>query len=260
LNETHRDDWNTHWDEYSDAASENPAQEYRRKVIVGLLGIDGAGQGARVVDIGSGQGDMARDIRRELPSAQILGLELSRSGVEISRKKVPDATFVVRNLLEQEEIPLELQNWGTHAVCSEVIEHVDDPARLLRNARGYLQSSALLVVTAPGGPMSAFDKHIGHRTHFRPETIRRVLENAGYAVERVDRAGFPFFNLYRCVVILRGRKLIDDVSAERNPSGSWLAKTVMRLFHLLFRMNLGSSPWGWQMVATARPSRSGNDD
>jgi SAM-dependent methyltransferase len=250
------DDWDRHWDEYSDAVEENPAQAYRRTVIVSLLGLRSGGEGIRLLDIGSGQGDMALALRTAFPSAQILGLELSRSGVEMSKRKVPNGQFLQRNLLEDVSVPAEQRNWATHAVCSEVIEHVDDPERLLRNARPYMRPDCRLVLTAPGGPMSAFDQHIGHRKHFSSREIDALLRSAGYITEYVGKAGFPFFNLYRCVVILRGKKLIEDISLQRQPSGSWLAATVMRAFHLFFRLNLDNSPWGWQMVAIARSQES----
>jgi len=252
VNDLQRDDWNHHWDEYSADASRNPAQEYRREVILKLLGLRGSGAGVRLLDIGSGQGDMAAYIRAKAPSAEILGLELSQSGVEISRKKVHDARFVQCNLLERARVPENLRGWATHAICSEVIEHVDDPVPLLKNAGDYMHPDCLLVLTAPGGPMSAFDKHIGHRNHFTPSAISELLRHAGYSPEYAGKAGFPFFNVYRWMIILRGKKLIEDVSAERNPSGSRLARFAMVIFHMLFRMNLQSSPWGWQMVARAR--------
>jgi len=148
-----RDDWNSHWEDYSDAAEQNPAQDYCRKVALSLLGLKGAGAGVRVLDIGSGQGDMAAAIRAKFPSAEILGLELSKSGVEISKKKVPDAQFVQRNLLEEVPVPPGQQNWATHAVCSEVIEHVDDPVQLLRSAREYMCLDCVLALTAPVGPI-----------------------------------------------------------------------------------------------------------
>jgi SAM-dependent methyltransferase len=247
-----RDDWDRHWEEYNEGASDNPAQEYRREVIFYLLGLQGSGAGVRLLDIGSGQGDTAAYIRAKAPSTEILGLELSQSGVEISRKKVREAKFVQCNLLEPSRAPKEQRGWATHAICSEVIEHVDDPVLLLRNARDYMRPDCVLVLTAPGGPMSAFDKHIGHRSHFTPSAISDLLRQAGYNPEYAGKAGFPFFNVYRCIVILRGKKLIEDVSAKRNPSGSSLARLAMTIFHVLFRMNLRSSPWGWQMVARAR--------
>ena len=246
------DDWNRHWEEYSQSAEENPAQNYRRDLIFSLLGLRDSGEGARVLDIGSGQGDLSAAILTRFPSTQVLGLELSETGVKISSRKVPEARFVQRDLLDGTEPSGELRGWATHAVCSEVIEHVDDPSRLLKNARAYIAPGGLLVVTAPGGPMSAFDKHIGHRKHWRPDDVAAVLKNAGYESVRATGAGFPFFNLYRCVVILRGRKLIQDVATAPAGRASGSARAAMAVFHWLIRPALNSTRRGWQMVATAR--------
>src|ERR1041385_7223479 len=160
---TTRDDWNQHWHDYSDAAQRNPGQNYRQELVLSLLGVQGSGQGMRILDIGSGPGDMAASIRARFPSAEIMGLELSHSGIEVSLRKVPGARFVQRDLLDRTIPPENQRGWATHAVCSEVIEHLDDPALLLKNARAYMGQGCCLVLTAPGGPMSAFDKYIGHR-------------------------------------------------------------------------------------------------
>lgn len=246
------DDWDRHWEEYTQAAEENPAQNYRRELVFLFLTLPSAGNGVRLLDIGSGQGDFAATVKARYPAAQILGLELSQSGVEISRRKVPEAAFMRCNLLDETHVPEDWRRWATHAVCSEVIEHVDDPASLLRNARLYMSAGCQLVVTAPGGPMSAFDKHIGHRKHWTPSEIEALLHDAGYAAERTTAAGFPFFNLYRCLVILRGKKLIADVSTETTSSMSWSARTAMAVFSTLLRPSLNSTRLGWQMVAGAR--------
>jgi SAM-dependent methyltransferase len=249
---SHQDNWEQHWEEYHQSAAENPAQSYRREVIFSLLGIEGGGKGTRILDIGSGQGDMIAAVRQQYPDAELLGVELSHSGVAISTRKVPAARFVQRDLLQRLDPLPQFKGWATHAICSEVIEHIDDPALLLRNARQYMAPDCHLALTAPGGPMSAFDKHIGHRKHWRPDAIERVLRDAGYEPQRVSGVGFPFFNLYRCLVILRGRKLIQDVSASPSGAASPAARAAMAVFQRLIRLNLNSLRHGWQMVAQAR--------
>jgi len=247
-----RDDWNQHWHAYSETAEQNPAQNYRRELIMSLLGIAGTGEGARILDIGSGQGDMAAALHRQFPAARIVGLELSQTGVDISRRKVPQARFVQKDLLDPSPPSEDLRNWANYAVCSEVIEHLDGPSRLLMNARAYMERGCSLVLTAPGGPMSAFDKHIGHRKHWQHREIEQLLSEAGYVPEVVRGVGFPFFNLYRCVVILRGKKLIEDVGLGPHASTSWTARAAMAVFNVLIRPNLNLSRGGWQMVARAR--------
>ena len=74
-----------------------------------------------------------------------------------------------------------------------------------------------------------------------------MLERAGLVVETAA-AGFPTFNLYRLVVIARGQRLIDDVNDEPG----LLARAVMTVFQALLRVSLFDSPWGWQIVASAR--------
>ena len=249
MSEIHDDNWDKHWDRYAASASRNPAQAMRHELIARLLRRDGGPK--RLFDIGSGQGDMLAKLRPQFPKAKFLGAELSASGVEISKRKVPDAMFLVADLFSPPTEIERFQGWATDAVCSEVLEHVDDPAAFLRAARPYLAADARLVVTVPGGPMSAFDRHIGHRQHFTKKSLTKVLEDGGFIVHRVFRSGFPFFNLYRGVVISRGERLASEVEEG---SGSFLADLAMAAFGVLFNFNLTDSPFGWQMVAVASKS------
>jgi SAM-dependent methyltransferase len=215
-------------------------------LVLGLLeSIDGR-ERERILDIGSGTGALAADLRRRFPTADIVGVELSREGVERARIAVPSATFVQRDLLNDSEVEPRLRGWATAAVCSEVLEHVDEPERQLRGVTPYLEPGCRLVVTVPGGPMSAFDRSIGHRRHFTPQVLSQLLRESGFHVERSQRAGFPFFNLYRLVVIARGRRLMRDAGR-----GSATAGAAMSAFDRLFRLNVDRSPFGWQIVAVA---------
>jgi 2-polyprenyl-3-methyl-5-hydroxy-6-metoxy-1,4-benzoquinol methylase len=250
-----RDDWERHWLDYAEAAEHNPAQQYRRRIVFNLLAL-GPGP-ARVLDIGSGQGDFAAELLRRHPDAEVLGLEVSETGVEIARRKAPGATFLRRDLLQPGEPDYAHREWATHAVCSEVLEHVDRPGELLANVAPYMAPGCQLVVTVPGGPMSAFDRHIGHRRHFAPAALGKLLGGAGFEVEGADGAGLPFFNLYRLVVILRGRRLIDDVTGAGERSESRLAAAVMAVFRVLFRFNLPPGRWGWQTIGLARRQPEG---
>jgi SAM-dependent methyltransferase len=244
------DDWDAHWEAFSSAAARNPAQAYRRRLALGLLEREGPPR--RVLDIGSGPGDMLLAAKQRWPETEVAGIEVSERATVEARAKVPDAAFEVRDLLEVAEPPAELTRWATHAVCSEVLEHVDDPVRVLINARAYMAPGCRLVVTVPGGRMSAFDRHIGHRRHYTPDTLADVLRGAGLDVVETSGAGFPFFNVYRAIVIARGERLIGDVAASRAAAPGLPARAAMIAFRPLFRLNLSRSRWGTQIVGVAR--------
>jgi len=253
------DDWDQHWDDLGARAAGNPANTYRQRLIFQNLGL--CSPGARILDIGSGQGELAVLLRARYPSADIWGIEYSAAGVRrASLAAAHDRLaihFTQRDLLTAQDLAPSEQRWATHAVCSEVLEHVDRPDLLLRHAREYLAPGCRVVVTVPAGPRTAFDRHIGHRPHFTPGSLRETLEAGGFETTRIEQAGAPFFNLYRLTVMLRGRRLIEDLSRSDPSSGSLGAakriKAAYRVFDAAFRLNLPSTPFGWQLVAVASP-------
>jgi SAM-dependent methyltransferase len=240
------DDWDVHWGEYASTAEDNPAQRFRRTLIFERLAE--GGWPARLFDIGAGQGDLLANARMQWPDARLAGVELSAVGVAVAAQRAPDARVIQANLLYETIPEVGLDGWATHAVCSEVLEHVDEPAVLLRNARVFLAPGCRVVVTVPGGPRSAFDRHIGHRRHYDRRSLAAVLTAAGLTRVDVQAAGFPVFNLYKLVVILRGKRLIADARKFGSSSGAALA---MRMFNRLFALARRRGRFGWQLVATA---------
>jgi len=250
-----RDDWNQHGGRYAGNVELNPAQAYRRKLIFERLGLAGATGSARVLELGSGQGDLSTELTGRYPNIELLGLDISHVGLEIAARKVPGGAFFQQDFMQPFAVPERYWGWATHAVCSEVLEHVEDPETVLKNARRCLSPGARIVITVPAGPRSAFDLHIGHRRHFTAQSLERVLIGAGLEIESLDGAGFPFFNLYKLMVVARGKKLIDDV-ADDGPL-SFSTRAAMHAFSWLFELNSAGTPWGWQLVAVAREPHAG---
>ncbi len=251
-----KDDWNRHWGTFGDAVSGNPATAYRSRLIVKFLGK--VESGAAILEIGCGQGEFTLLLAETYPQADVRGIDISAEGVERATRTAHDrhlsVHFAQRDLLQEAELSDHDRGRATLAVCSEVLEHVDQPHVLLRNAANYLAPGCRLVVTVPGGPRSAFDRHIGHRRHFTATRLRRLLEESGFEDIEVHRAGFPFFDLYRLVVIARGKRLIADVEQSNGALDDGTSGAALRFFNSVFRYNLDNSPFGWQLLAVARRS------
>jgi SAM-dependent methyltransferase len=252
------DDWDAHWRLFGRSASENPAQNYRHRLLVSLLKGRARTSSMKLLDLGSGHGDFLAKAAEACPECELAGFELSESGVLMTRQKVPQARVFTADLFAPPPEVTPLLGWATISVCSEVLEHVDDPVRFLRASRPYLATGAALIVTVPRGPMSAFDQHIGHRQHFTQQSIARILAAAGFEVEQVFLAGFPFFNLYRALIIARGHRLVRDATSKSGGVPSLFARSVMAVFGFLFRANLLRSSFGWQIVAIATKDASGD--
>jgi 2-polyprenyl-3-methyl-5-hydroxy-6-metoxy-1,4-benzoquinol methylase len=249
------DDWDRHWSCLNEAAELNPAQHYRHRLLQLIVRRElmAHPQARTVMDFGSGQGDLIRLIAPIVGDRRLVGLELSRVGVGIASAKTPRATFHQVDLVANAPEYRELHGQGGLCICSEVIEHLDDPRAFLRNARRYMAPGGVLIVTVPSGPMNAFEKSIGHRRHFTAGTISQLMADAGLRVLRVDRAGFPFFNLYKIAGYLMGDRIRADAEKNSVRGGSpAIMKLVLKAFDVLFKLNLKNTPFGWQLVAAAQ--------
>jgi SAM-dependent methyltransferase len=250
----HPDDWDTRWVTHAYTSDRNPGQAYRRRLVIDAIA--SMGDVRRVLDLGSGRGDLAVDLASSLPGVELVGIDSSKSGVQAARERLPRGRFFVKDLLEEQDSDetAALHGWADVATCIEVLEHQDEPARLLANVRRYLAPAGRLVVTVPGGPMAYFDRHIGHRRHYRAYELRALVEGAGFQVEYAVSAGFPFFNLYKLMAIARGRGVVEIAAATENDRSlkTQLAYGAFDVFHRLFALNAKDTPWGWQQFLVAR--------
>ncbi|WP_159107302.1 class I SAM-dependent methyltransferase [Azospirillum sp. B4] len=242
------DDWDRLWTDYGSARAANPSSAFRTRLIEADLAATGLGPHSRLLDIGCGIGLTLMDLASRFPGTALAGVDASAIAIAAGQARLADAHLLVCDLQGNAEELAPLSGWATHAICSEVLEHVDAPGTLLRHARSAIAPGGVLLVTVPAGPRTAYDRHIGHRRHYSRQDLRELLKEAGFEVERVRASGWPFFNLYKLLITLRGRRLIDDLRGKP----STLARAGITLFRHLFRLQPAWSHGGWQLVAIAR--------
>jgi 2-polyprenyl-3-methyl-5-hydroxy-6-metoxy-1,4-benzoquinol methylase len=137
---------------------------------------------ARVLEIGVGHGLMALTLLRELPAARYEGLDISpfslayaarllaANGIDLHRASLREEDAAGPTAAPPEE--------RDAVVCCEVLEHVEDPASLLRTLRQRLRPDGCAFVTTVANVEA--DDHI---YRFEDEAhIRRLLEDAGLRV------------------------------------------------------------------------------
>jgi SAM-dependent methyltransferase len=129
-------------------------------------------------------------------------------------------------------------------LCLNVLEYLDDPARLLDSLRDTLKPGGVLIVLVPQGPglFGTLDQSLGHRRRFGAAELRRLLAERGLAAETeysFNRAGTPPWWAYSR---LFGSKHIN--------------KPVLKLFDKtvwLWRRLDGLMPWpGLSLIMVAR--------
>ncbi len=150
----------------------------------------------RIVDLGCGEGIVARAIRDRLPDVDYLGLDLSPDAVEVARSLNPDLEFAVGSVLDEPLRP----GWADLALCLEVLEHLGDPdaalERILRWTRGHALVSVpwepyfRLGNLLRGRHVGAWGDHPEHIQHFHPRSLGRLLSR--HADDVSVRTRFPW--------------------------------------------------------------------
>ena len=145
--------------------------------------------GASVADLGCGQGTLLQALR-ELP----LGLRLSACDLSPvlaanTRRRVPDADVRVADI---EALPFADQCLEA-AFATEVMEHLADPVKALREIGRVLKPGGWLLTSLPNRDWFRFEQYIRGRKQFQPVDDRfygvtefeNFLRQAGFAVRKL---------------------------------------------------------------------------
>ena len=247
------------WAEFGDLDRGSPAAFHRRRIIR-RLSLAHASSARRVLDAGSGQGLLVRELALHMPAAVVAGADVSELSRAATARANPDAPVFQLDLSapDFEARETELGHFDL-VICSEVLEHLPDDREAVMRLAQLLDERGCLIVTLPGGRMSRFDEAIGHLRHYDQTSLRRLLSDAGFDVVECFAWGFPFQNLYRTAVRVASRIALPRAPTQ-TPRRSLLGDTMKGGYEILGRVllplfYLNRPFWGEQLFAVAMRRR-----
>lgn len=242
-------DWEVLWTQFHDALGKNPGRAYRYQRVANELGRIINFQCNMVADFGCGTGELVSFLGSKFPHLKFLGLDTSEAAVRIAKTNFPKYEFTLLDQAGNGSFQM-LKSEFDVVVCSEVLEHLDEPNRALILISHLLSASGKLIVTVPAGPKSFFDRLIGHKRHYTTESLFSLLKESGFSDITISRSGFPGVNLIRVASILRGKWILKDLEKSRRKSKA--LDFGFKLIELLLQVSLEDSRFGWQLVATCQ--------
>lgn len=194
------------------------------------------------VDVGCGPGTLTEALISRLRPARALGLDATAAAVDLARSRgVPVACVDFDGDLTLPFAP-------NLVTCLDVLEHLDDPVRLLSRLRATSAPGALLVATVPALPAlwSGWDELLGHRRRYVRGVLRSEIEAAGWRMRSV-RYAFSF-----CVPpAWLARRMRGEVAEFRFPRVSrWQNRLLISASRFEARF-LSTVPFGTSVVALA---------
>lgn len=127
----------------------------------------------RVLDIGCGDGALLSLIK----NAALYGIDLDQASLDYAAAKVK-AKFIQGSA---EKLPFE-SNFFDVVLATEIIEHLDQPEKLIQEAKRVLKPSGCLILTTPAKqPGKLADKL--HVQEFSSEELKSLLKNYFYSAK-----------------------------------------------------------------------------
>ena len=158
---------------------------FRRRLGFALRGGPRSGV---ALDVGCAAGFCMAVLRER--GFEVHGVEVSET---IARHAIDHFGFDTVHIGTLESAPYAERSFDLITMW-DVVEHVVDPQALLQEARRLLKPGGLLVVETQDidsrfarrlGPRWHHFKHHEHILHFTPATVRTLLEQAGFRVEKL---------------------------------------------------------------------------
>ena len=132
-----------------------------------------------MLDFGCGEGSLFAALRKAGFIGNFYGVELNSSFGEYA-SRYGDAT--VSNAIQaREQVDL--------AVVNHVLEHLYDPIGTLREIRKLIKPEGYLYVDVPDAEEygTIYDLHIAHIYHFTERTLKNIVQQAGFLVNKVEK-------------------------------------------------------------------------
>jgi 2-polyprenyl-3-methyl-5-hydroxy-6-metoxy-1,4-benzoquinol methylase len=207
---------------------EYPYFEEINEGIIRHLPVVGGGARPRVLDLGSGQGTLGEELRRR--GYEVWGVEEAPTAVDRARNRLD--RIITGDLTDISAVE---ERIGTtrfdFLVFSDVLEHVLNPAEILRGYLPLLNESGRVLISLPNvanwqtrfaltfGRFRYQDTGVLDRTHVRFFTFKSAQElvrQAGLNVDIVDCTPL----LVRALLPIAKRLISSSAQTDTNPARS----------------------------------------
>ncbi len=142
--------------------------------------------GRRILDIGCGTGNTSLKIVQGNPKNEILAVDLLKSCVEFSKKKLGSYDNV--SVAQMEVCNLALKDESFDCVIAlDVLEHVEQDEKAMLEIFRVIITSGKLILTVPAIETlyGARDQALKHFRRYSRQNLKKKMKNVGFRIERI---------------------------------------------------------------------------
>ena len=203
-----------------------------------------------VLDIGCGTGGFMQQFAEMVEATSTVGIETSPLGLKACQAKGLDV--LDQDLMDPVNLPRDDFDLAT---AMDVLEHLPDERPAIRLVHQNLKPGGYFIISVPAFPSlwSSWDDHLNHFRRYTVASLRNVLQEEGFEVERVTY-GFGFALIPALLRRLMGEEY-DENTCAFPPVPAWV-NTVLTIAGKFEGMVLRilNIPCGLSVFAVAKKS------
>ena len=211
------------------------------------------GEGARVLDLGCGDGEVLTELSRHFCA---VGLDPRVNDLSLARRRGATRLVAASGGLPPFTRCFDLVG------LFDVVEHVAGDTNLLRDAAALAVPGGFILLTVPADPRlwSKFDRYAGHYRRYTRRALEGLLRDAGLEQVRLLPLFRILWPLARVNALFGRQQDVADAGREYRVAGIWnvLLRGALAVEQRLFRASERGTGTSWLAIARtpADPARA----
>lgn len=149
----------------------------------------------KVLDVGCASGWFLSQIKEKYPKASYFGVDIYDDAIEYGKKRYGKMELLVA---DAHKLPYKSSSFDL-LVCTEVLEHVDDPGLVIQEIKRVLQKNGKAIIELDSGSVlfsivwflwrlskGGVWNH-SHLHSFTVQKLEKMLKKGGFTIERKNR-------------------------------------------------------------------------
>jgi len=149
--------------------------------------------GTSILDIGCGKGEFLLEMAKRKLNLLLHGCDISEVAIKNCKNKMLNGKFITCDIKDLKKHYKE--NYFNYIICEEVIEHIDNPEKLIKDVYSMLKQGGKFILSTP------YKNKIGgeHIWSFNIKDFVYIFENNKWEIEQIIRY-YDLRNLFISVI------------------------------------------------------------
>ena len=142
----------------------------------------------QILEIGCGIGNFSKYL---LKYGKLTAMDINKDYIKEAKKKVDGQADVGFGDIEDGKYFFGGRIFDT-VVCLNVLEHIKDDAKVLKNIYKLLAPGGILILLVPAHPFlyTIIDESIGHFRRYDREKLKKMLKISGFEISKIRNLNF----------------------------------------------------------------------